>query len=139
MTRSDQITMARKVVGENLGFENFDGTIQAFKELSQKKQIQLNEGVAAYIAANPTEFPADAVELSEKIVKGQAFGTPLAEVTFGEAVAEFKEEFVNQGADLAQKAGSGIAYSLGIAVVAGAILGAAPSIVKFIGKTLKKG
>ena len=134
MTRQEQIENARKVVGENLGFSDFDGTAIAYKALSQKRQVQLTEGVAAYIKANPGDFPADAVDLAGKIVKGEAFATPLQDVSFGANVEQFKAEFAAEGGKLAERAGLSFASAIGVvAAIAGLVL-AAPRLLAMLKK-----
>lgn len=76
------IEQARKIVGQKLGFPNFDGSVSAYSKLSQADQVRLTDGLAQFIVNNPTQFTADQVDLSKKRVASPLFNRPLEDTSF---------------------------------------------------------
>lgn len=85
------ITEARARVGQQLGYQNFGGSIADYQALTSQQQIDLDNGVAAFIVANPSYFTPDQVRLSSNRVANPQQSiqdTSINWTDFGNAVVD---------------------------------------------------
>lgn len=64
----------RKLIAQQLGLSDFNGTASAYAELSPRDQERLSIGVVRYIVANPDEFSATQVEKARILAEKTNFG-----------------------------------------------------------------
>jgi hypothetical protein len=87
---------ARALVGQQLGFAGFDGSVQSYAMLSQADQVKLTDAMSKYIHDNPARFTTAQVGLATKVVNAPAYNTPLADVSLGAQLSQFGSEFEKQ-------------------------------------------
>ena len=112
------ITEARARVGTQLGYPNFGGSIAAYQALTSQQQIDLDNGVAAFIVANPGYFTPAQVSLSQARVASPQQSiqdTSINWTDFGNAV-------VDNAGSLAGSFTSGLGKTLAVALFAVVIL-----------------
>lgn len=69
------ITDARRDVGAQLGLTGFDGSREAYSELSPADQERVSIATVRYVAENPSQFGSDQVEAARKLATKQNFGS----------------------------------------------------------------
>lgn len=80
---------ARATVAGSIGLPStFDGSIESYANLAPAQQVQLNEAVAVYINAYPSQFTAAQVEIARQVIGNPSFGKPLADDSLIAAAAE---------------------------------------------------
>jgi len=108
------ITQLRAQVGQSItGDPSFDGSIPAYAALSPNQQIDITNGMKAYIRAHPSEFGT---------VQNQVANTPdiqhTEDYTVGQQISDFTDEFGNQAMRVGESiasVGNGVLNTLNLA------------------------
>jgi hypothetical protein len=110
---------ARAAVGKLLGIDGFDGSAEAYSNLSQEDQVRVSDRLKAYIVANAGAFTADQVDTSKQNMASSAYGTGLADTSFD--VGMFGDELLKNAAKVTAAGGSVLTKAIYIAVALGVV------------------
>jgi hypothetical protein len=119
----------RKEVGQLIGLpDSFNGTAGAYAALDAGKQIELTNAMTAYIASHPSEFTTGQVDVAKRVQANGGITAP-DEYTFGEAFADFTDEFVAQGGKIVGAAGQSVNRALIVGVIVAILYFGAPYVL----------
>ena len=141
MTTADQTTLflaARSLVAQQLGlpgFNTMDSAEQraAYAALSPADQVRLADAVAVYVKSHPAGFSPEQTAEAQTRVSDPAFGTGMADTSFGASVDEF---FTAMGAN-AKSIFGGLNSTLKIVLALAAVILAGWLVWRFAGPRRK--
>jgi hypothetical protein len=110
---------ARNAVGKQLGLYFFDGSADAYANLSQADQVRVSDALKAYIVANSGAFTADQVANARKNMASAAYDTGLADTSFD--LGMFGSEVLNNAGKITDAGGTILTRVLYLAAAAGLV------------------
>jgi hypothetical protein len=132
------IAQARALVGQSMGLRDFDGSIDAYRNLTAAQQIDLTKRLFDYIKANPANF----TETQKATVAAEDSRIQTATVQdtsfdWGQFMQEFEQNAYTTVAEPLVNIGRGVSTSvnligtlLPIAVLAAVVIFALPYVRK---------
>lgn len=132
------IPQARKIVGQQLGFTGFDGSVDAYRNLTPQQQIDLTKALFNYIKANPGNFTdAQQQTVAAEDSRIQKAVIEDASITVGNVMTALEESAYNVVAEPLMAVGQGVSTSVKLigtllpaAVIIAAVLFALPYLKK---------
>lgn len=129
---------ARAIVGRQLGYSGFDGSIDAYRNLTAAQQVELTKALFNYIKANPDKFTnqqqTTVAAEDSRIQKAQIED---ASITIANVMTALEEQAYNVVAEPLMAVGQGVSTSvkligtlLPFAVIAAVVIFALPYIRK---------
>lgn len=101
LTPQEKIWVARRLVAADMsiyfyvgddGVERpYDGSVAAYRALSQADQVALTDRLGAFIKAHPSSFTAQQNTIAQNIVDSPLYNQPLADPGFWSNALEYAE------------------------------------------------
>jgi hypothetical protein len=121
------IPEARNAVGKSLGLYFFDGSAEAYSNLSAADQVRVTDALSSYIVANAGAFTPAQVSSATARTNSSSFNSPLADDSFD--VGMFGDELLKNAAKVTATGASVLTKALYIAVALGVLAYVLPAAI----------